>query len=180
MKQSFVTQSEYNEAIEGLDKDEIKELRLGIQNNQFKEATFKSKYRYALFYILTRYYMKHKQNKRESVLPSEVITNSDDYMKDSDVLLQWINDNYKKTDNIKDNVKLKDVFNLFKDTEYFTDMKKSDKRVITYAYFQSKLIAYLFTSNLVGTNSDKAYCLHKYKFKVAQKQFNDDTDSDED
>ena len=121
----------------------------------FRSQTFKSKYKCALFYILTKYYVIHKENKRQLILPSEVITNSDDYMKDSDVLLQWINDNYEKTDNIKDNIKLNDVFNLFKDSEYFTDMKKTEKRIITYAYFQSKLIANLFLNKLVRTNSDK-------------------------
>ena len=54
MKQAFVTQSEYDEAIEGLDEEKIKELRLGIIN-KLKEATFKSKY-----YILTKYYTIHK------------------------------------------------------------------------------------------------------------------------
>ena len=53
-KQTFVTQSEYDEAIEGLDEDKSKELRLGIMN-KLKEATFKSKY-----YILTKYYTIHK------------------------------------------------------------------------------------------------------------------------
>ena len=88
-------------------------------------------------------------------------------MKDSDVLLQWINDNFESTTNIKDNLKLKDVFNLVKDSENLTDMKKAEKRVITYAYFQSKLLANLFLSKLVRTNSDKTYCL--YKIKVAEK-----------
>ena len=103
-------------------------------------------------------------------------------MQDSDVLLQWINDNYEQSDNIKDNVKLKDVFNKFKDTVYFQDMKKLEKRVITYAYFQSKLVANLFLKKLVKSNSDKTYCLYKYKIKVAEKQksYADDTDSDED
>ena len=61
-------------------------------------------------------------------------------------------------------------------------MKKLEKRVITYAYFQSKLSANLFLKKLVKTNSDKTYCLYKYKFKVAEKQksYVDDTDSDED
>ena len=77
-----------------------KELRLGIINNKFKEASFRSKYKCALFYILTKYYVIHKQNNRELILPSEVIINSDDYMKDSDVLLQWINDNFESTTNI--------------------------------------------------------------------------------
>ena len=53
-KQTFVTQSEYDEAIEGLDEDKIKELRLGIIN-KLKEAIFKGKY-----YILTKYYTIHK------------------------------------------------------------------------------------------------------------------------
>ena len=103
-------------------------------------------------------------------------------MKDSDVLLQWINDNYEQTNNVKDNVKSKDVFNKFKGTEYFTDMKKVDKRVITYNYFQSKLLANLFLKKLVKTNSDKTYCLYKYQTKIAEKQksYVDDTDSDED
>ena len=165
-----------------LTEDEIKELKLGIINIQFKEASFKNKYRHALFYILTKYYVIHKHNKRELILPSEIVTNSIDYLQNSDVLSQWVNDSYEKTDNIKDYIKLKDVFNLFKDTEYFTDMKKSDKRVITYAYFQSKLQGNLFLSKLVKTNSDKTYCLYKYKVKIAEKQknFNDDSDSDDD
>ena len=31
------------------------------------------------------------------------------------------------TDNKKDYIKLKDVYNLFKDTDYFTNMKKVEK-----------------------------------------------------
>ena len=58
-KQTFVTQSEYDEQIDGLDESQIKELNLGILNNKFKEQTFKSKYKCALFYILTKYYVIH-------------------------------------------------------------------------------------------------------------------------
>ena len=65
-------------------------------------------------------------------------------MKDSDDLLQWINDNYDLTSNKKDYVKLKGIYNMFKDAEYFTDMKKAYKNIITYAYFQSKLLVNLF------------------------------------
>lgn len=52
-------------------------------------------------------------------------------MKGSNVLLQWINENHELTNNKKDNVKLKDVYDVFIDRQYFTDMKKADKRIIT-------------------------------------------------
>ena len=58
-----------------------KQLRLGILNNQFKKASYRSKYKCALFYILTKYYVVYKQNNRELILPSEVITNSVGWIK---------------------------------------------------------------------------------------------------
>lgn len=57
------------------------------------------------------------------------------------------------TDNKKDYIKLKDVYNLFKDTDYFTNMKKEQKRKKTYAYFLSRLWGNLFKSKLAKTNS---------------------------
>ena len=57
------------------------------------------------------------------------------------------------TDNKKDYIKLKDVYNLFKDTDYFTNMKKEQKRKKTYAYFLSRQWGNLFKSKLAKTNS---------------------------
>ena len=71
-------------------------------------------------------------NERKLILSSKVIAGCDDYVKDSDDLLQWINDNYDLTSNKKDYVKLKDIYNMFKDAEYFTDMKKAYKNMLTF------------------------------------------------
>ena len=73
----FLRHNEESEVLPPLWKSVLnKQLRLGILFNQFKKASFRSKYKCALFYILTKYYVVHKQNNRELILPSEVITNS--------------------------------------------------------------------------------------------------------
>ena len=48
-------------------------------------------------------------------------------MAKSDEFLNWFDDNYEKTDNNKDIIKLKVVYENFKASEYFNNLNKVQK-----------------------------------------------------
>jgi hypothetical protein len=77
-----------------------------------------------------------------------------------DKINQYINDKYVKTDNKKDCIKMKDIFNEFKDNEVYINMTKKEQRELTYKKFNTT-----FLKNYVRMNKDKTLCLYKHKLK---------------
>ena len=54
-------------------------------------------------------------------------------------ILGWINDNYDKSNNINDFVKVKDVYAKFKNSEFYNNLSKMGKREYTETTFINKL-----------------------------------------
>jgi hypothetical protein len=78
-----------------------------------------------------------------------------------DKINQYINDKYVKTDNKKDCIKMKDIFNKFKDNDIYANMTNEEKRNLTYKKFNTA-----FLKNYVRMNKDKTLCLYKHKLKT--------------
>jgi len=49
--------------------------------------------------------------------------------------LSWFKDNYDKTNDKKDIIKLKDLFRDFRDSDYYDNLSKNDKRKYNYTFF---------------------------------------------
>ena len=82
----------------------------------------------------------------------------------SDNISEWINDVFEKTDNNNDIIKLKEIFKTFKDSEFYSNLSKSDKRKYNYKYFTEQMTTNLFLKKLVYQDSSKIYCLKNYKY----------------
>jgi hypothetical protein len=149
-----------------------------VGNPYYKKQEFKDQYKQALFELLTQYYKTFQDNKHKLVVPDQVRKKTNDYLACSDNISEWINDVFEKTDNSKDIIKLKDIFQTFKDSEFYSNLSKSDKRKYNYKYFTEQMTTNLFLKKLVYQDSSKIYCLKNYKYKL--EPIEADTNDDED
>lgn len=168
-KNRFVDQYVYDE----LDEEDKKTTFL--VNSDYKGTEFKVKYRQALFKILCDHHQAFLKNKRVLPKPKEIIQRNKEYLQSSDEMLSWFNDNYDKTDNKKDIIKLKSVYDKFKDSEFFHNCTKQQKRDNNYKTFVEKLQNNIFLRKYVTIDSKNVNIITNYVIKKAE-EFDDDDD----
>ena len=127
-----------NDVYKKLSEDEKKFTFL--RNGYYKTPEFKNKFKQALFELLIDYYREFKDNRYELIVPEQVRSKTNDYLACSDNISEWINENYEKTDNNKDIVKVKDIFNKFKSSDFYSNFSKNDKRKYNYKYFTAQMV----------------------------------------
>ena len=109
-----------------------------VKNSFYKTNEFKDKYKQAFFLILAEEYKEFYKNNRILPIPEEILKRNREYLANSDEFLNWFEDNYEKTNNKKDIIKLKIVYEKFKNSEYFHNLNKSEKRDNNYKNFASR------------------------------------------
>ena len=82
----------------------------------------------------------------------------------------------KKTNNIKDTIKLK-VYNKFTCSNYFNNLNKIQKRQSNYKNFIEKLEANIFLKKFITTDKDKVKIITSYKFKRFENIEDNDNDN---
>lgn len=98
-------------------------------NNYYKEDEFLNDMKLPFINVLLKYYKEFKDDGRVlKGMPESIKKLSSAYMADSDNLLNWLNDAFEKTNNPKDYVKIIDLYDLFRSSEYYNNMSKKDKR----------------------------------------------------
>ena len=158
-KNKFVDETNYNL----LDEEDKKTTFL--INQYYKTNEFKDQYKQALFLILVKHYKIYNDNKRNLNIPKEIIKRNNEYLQNSDHLLSWFNDNYEKTDNIKDIIKLKDVYNNYKTSNYFNNLNKLEKRNDNYKNFTEKMETNKFLKKYVINNNHDTYIIKNHIIK---------------
>ena len=158
-KSSFVDQKEYDE----LTSEQKKYTSL--TNYYYKTKEFKNKYKQALFLILAKHHKEFLNNNRVLDVPDEIINRNKSYLASSDELFNWFEDNYDKTDNKDDTIKLKPIYENFKCSEYFNNLNKKEKRENNYKTFVEKLKNNMFLKKFVKENKDKVYIITNYVSK---------------
>jgi phage/plasmid-associated DNA primase len=155
--QSFIKKDDYNK----LDEEEKKNY--GIINEAYVQPAYQEEHRQALFIILSKYVNKYNANLQ---MPEELIKITKNYINDSDDIQEWVNEEFEFTDNIKDVIKMKDIYNTFSISNYFNNLNKTQKREYNYKWFINKLETNLELKKFVGLDiKDKTIILRKYKFK---------------
>lgn len=147
------------ELYEELDEED-KEKGFYLINQYLKSVEFKCKYRQTLFDILLGYFDKHLKADSNLVVPKEVQNRNETYLQNSDEFYGWFYDNFQKTGNKTDFVKMKDVFNNYKNSEFFNNMTKKQKRENNYKNFIAKVEGNMFLKQFVKENKDKV-CIIK-------------------
>ena len=107
-------------------------------------------------------------------VPDEIIKRNREYLAKSDEFLNWFDDNYEKTQDKKDNIKLKIIYENFKTSEYFNNLNKVQKRQNNYKNFVEKMQGNMFLKKYVTENKDKVNIIINYKCKN-----NDNNEEDE-
>lgn len=91
------------------------------KDKRFKAKEFKQEYRCALFkYIVDN-------ARKEIYVPDIVKARTNEYIDKNDELLNWFNDNYELTTKETDIVKIKDVFNLYKESDEYNALYKKER-----------------------------------------------------
>ena len=165
-KNRFVDKDVYD------DLDDVDKKTTFLINSYYKTVEFKEEYKQALFLILVEHYKEFYNNNRVLPVPDEIKARNKEYIKNSDEFLNWFDDNYEKTNDKKDVIKIKVVYEKFKSSEYFNNLSKIKKRENNYKSFVTIMENNMFLKKYVTTNKDKIYIITNYKIK-------EDDDDDE-
>ena len=156
---SFITEDDYNNL------DESEKINYGIKNSYYSTDDFRNEYKQALFIILSKYVDKYNDNLQ---MPDEVKKITKIYLNESDDLHEWINLNYEYTDKINDTIKLKDIYTIFKISDYFNNLNKKQKREFNYKWFVNKLETNITIKKFIGVDKNNVNILRKYKNKRSE------------
>jgi len=118
------------------------DLELIDENNYFypqdatlKNFEFQHEHKFALLKILFEYHKKYRDNNYKLIVPNSIKKRTNEYLEMSCNILQWFKDQYMKTNDKKDVSKLRDIFKHFRESEYYYNLTKREKRRYNYRYF---------------------------------------------
>ena len=75
---------------------------------------------------------------------------------------------------IKDTIKLKDIYDMFKISDYFSNLNKKQKREFNYKWFVNKLETNITIKKFIGVDKNNVNILRKYKVKESEKDESDE------
>jgi phage/plasmid-associated DNA primase len=111
-----------------------------LANSYYKTPEFQNKYKYALLKILMNAYVKHKNNNYITNVPKSIEERTKQYLELSCNILQWFKDNYEYTGKNTDICKMKDLYDNFSHSSYFTTFTKNEKRKYNKSFFNEYVI----------------------------------------
>jgi phage/plasmid-associated DNA primase len=116
--------------------EDIKKLPEGTKyvyevNSYYKEAEFIHENKLPFINLLLTYYSQFKAD--GYILrnpPKSIVELSSAYMCESDDFLNWFNEQFEKTDQVTDCVKMIDLYEYFRCSDLYTNMTKKEKRTM--------------------------------------------------
>lgn len=110
-------------------------------NSNYKTEYFQNKHKYALLKILMNAYKRYKNEDSTLKMPESIKKRTDQYLEMSCNLLQWFKDNYELSEN--ETISFKEMYDLFKQSDFYINANKIEKRNYTkkkfYEYFQKNI-----------------------------------------
>lgn len=170
-KSSFVSKDVYDEL------EENEKTHTFLINDFYKTLEFKNKFRQPLFLLLVKYYKEFYDNKRNLPITAEVRNRGNEYMAKSDEFLSWFNNEFEKTKSKSDNIKLKAVYDCFKNSDFFTNMTKVQKRQNNYQNFIEKIQNNMFLKKFL-IQIKETYIITNYTIKKGDTKNDSDTDDE--
>jgi len=131
------------------DTDKIDNIKYFKANPLYKKEHFKKQHYSALF----KYILDNTDN--ELFVPEELKQRSKSYVMDNDDFLGWITDNYILTEDDNHFIKIKDIYNSYKNGDYYSNMTKKQKRQNNYKNFNEKIKHHLVLRKRYRDNQQK-------------------------
>lgn len=136
-------------------------------NIEYKTDEFKENHKRALLKILFEKHKIYADNGYKLNIPDNVKYRTSEYLEKSCDILSWFKDNYEQTNNKKDFVKLKDVYENYKSSDFYFNLTKTKKQEQNYKYFINFFSTnVIFCKFYVEKLKDKTNFLTNYKFKI--------------
>ena len=148
-----------------LDKEEIEENNYFISNSYYKTNEFKEKFKCALFVLLTRHFKEYLTNNKSFNIPTIIKERNNNYLLNSDEIYNILDEILIKTNDKKDIIKLKELFEIFKASEFYSNLSKVEKKTFNYKGFQSKLESNIFFRKSLKEDNKNVKILVGYKMK---------------
>lgn len=156
----FVDEYQYNNYTE----EERKQKNIYLGNSNYEKREFKEQYKQALFDILVDNYLED-YFKNGIYKSKEVINESNKYLSDSDIVFNFVNENYEQINDKSKCIKCVDLWERFKNTDDYLKMPKIAQRKLNKTEFVKRLENNLFISKFVRINTYKVLCLYGYQEK---------------
>ena len=116
---------------------------------KYKDAEYQIGHKCAFIKILLDAYKCYQNRNYTFDIPISVKNRTKAYLEMSCNILTWINDNYEKTNDNKDFVKISDMYNNFKISEHYQNLTKALKLKYNKSYFISEISDNVFMSKYV-------------------------------
>jgi phage/plasmid-associated DNA primase len=149
-----------------------------LKNGYYKTIEFKNKYKQAIFFILVEHYKIFKNNNRELPICEEVDKRNKSYLASSDELYCWFTDIYEYDENIKNTIKVKDVYNRYILSSFYVNLNKVQKRNNNYKKFCEKIQTNIFLRNFFKIDRHGTNLFINYKLKVEEDEEDEDEEED--
>jgi phage/plasmid-associated DNA primase len=126
------------------DKSELDDKAYIFEGKQeYKEKQFQHDHKMALLHILMNVHKEYSDNGCKFDIPESIKKRTSEYLEMSCNLLQWFKTTYELSDD-DDIIKIKDIYEEFKENEYYSTLSKFEKRKYNYKYFTE-----YFSNNIV-------------------------------
>lgn len=119
-------------------------------NLNYDSPEWREQYKIAMFHYLQPYFIQLYNDNFNLNTPQSIKDRNDKYLADSDDMFCWFQslldedcEGYKyikKTENKDDFIKIADLYSMFKQSTYFTNLTKKEKRELNKAKFIQKII----------------------------------------
>jgi hypothetical protein len=109
----------------------INNINIFEKNVYYVENEFREKYKFAMLKIL----FEHNKNHyiKDFIIPDAIKNRTLKYVESSIEIFEWFNDNYEKMENytVYDFIRIVDINDELKISEYYNSLEKSEKRALT-------------------------------------------------
>jgi phage/plasmid-associated DNA primase len=112
------------------EKNYIFKADISLKSDEFRDA-----HKCALIKILIDAHIKHTKNNFILIIPSDIKRRTQEYLEKNCDLLGWVKEHYEFTKDKKDFIQIKELYDLFRDSEYWYNLTKYEKRKNNYAFF---------------------------------------------
>jgi phage/plasmid-associated DNA primase len=113
---------------------------------KYKSYQFQDIHKRALLKVVMNAHIKHSENNYKLVIPKSVTDRTQGYLEASCDILDWFKNTYYLSDDKTSILKVKDVFELFKFSDFHDNLTSTRKNICTISFFTE----YVKTNILLG------------------------------